>query len=193
MPVPLERRVGAAAETDSQLIQRSHADPDAFGPVFDRHWAAIRAFCTSRAGASGEDIAAEVFRLAFHKRRSFDHRSPDATPWLYGIATNQLRQHFRAAERGLRAGTRHARREPSPYAVDDALGRVEAESLGPQLAGALRTLSADDRDALLLYAWAELSYEAVAEATGAPVGTVRSRIHRARMRVQAHLTREETR
>ena len=60
-------------------------------------------------------------------------------------------------------------------------------SLGPRLAAALRTLAADDRDTLLLYAWAGLTYEEVALATGVAVGTVRSRIHRARTRVRAHL------
>ena len=76
--------------------------------------------------------------------------------------------------------------------ADDALGRVEAELLGPRLAAALRMLAADDRDTLLLYAWAGLTYEEVALATGVAIGTVRSRIHRARTRVRAHLAVEAT-
>ena len=45
---------------------------------------------------------------------------------------------------------------------------------------ALVTLTAVDRETLLLYAWEGLSYTEVADAVGVPVGTVRSRIHRAR-------------
>jgi RNA polymerase sigma-70 factor (ECF subfamily) len=59
--------------------------------------------------------------------------------------------------------------------------------LGPELAAVLGRLSADERDALLLYACAELTYDQIGRATGVPIGTVRSRIHRARTRVRAHL------
>ena len=51
----------------------------------------------------------------------------------------------------------------------------------------LRRVAAADRDALLLHAWAELTYTEIAHATGVPVGTVRSRIHRARTQLRAHL------
>src|SRR5262249_12346714 len=149
-------------------------------------WPAIHRYCTSRAGAAGEDLAAEVFRVAFDQRRSFDTRFDDAGPWLYGVATNLLRRWFRSSERARRASSRTRPRDEHDPA-DDALRRVEAELLGPRLAEALRTLAAVDRDTLLLYAWAGLTYEEVAVATDVSIGTVRSRIHRARTRVRAHL------
>ena len=138
--------------------------------------------CTGRAGPSGEDLAAETFRIAFDERARFDPRYDDARPWLYGIATNLLRRHFR----------RSARREdtfapPEADFTDEALGRLEARALGPALAAALRDIPSLDRDALLLHVWAELTYTEIARATGIPVGTVRSRIHRARTRLRAHL------
>lgn len=77
--------------------------------------------------------------------------------------------------------------EPGP--ADEALGRVEAELLGPRLGAALRTIGAPDRDALLLQAWAGLSYDEIARATGVPVGTARSRIHRAPARLRSRLER----
>jgi RNA polymerase sigma-70 factor (ECF subfamily) len=179
--------------TDAMLIRRSWIEPATFAAIFDRHWPAIHAYCTSRAGAVGEDLAAEVFRVAFDDRRRFDVRHADARPWLYGIATNLIRNHFRRAERAgratVRAGRADARREADP--IDDALGRVEAERLGPRLAAAMHALPAADRDALLLLAWAELTYEQIGLALDIPIGTVRSRIHRARTRVQAHLTTTE--
>jgi RNA polymerase sigma factor (sigma-70 family) len=186
---PIDRET-APAETDGALIGRSLAQPRAFARVFDRHWPAIHAFCTSRAGAAGEDIAAESFRIAFDDRRRFDTRFADARPWLYGIATNLLRHHFRSAERGRRALARTTvfdSEDPS----DDVLGRLEAERLGPQLRAALAALSANDRDALVLIAWAGLGYGEVARALDIPIGTVRSRIHRARAHVRAQLAREE--
>jgi RNA polymerase sigma-70 factor (ECF subfamily) len=168
--------------TDASLIVASLADAGAFAGVFDRHWLAIHRWCVSRAGPAGEDLAAETFRVAFDERARFDPRYDDARPWLYGIATNLLRHHFR----------REGRRGELPAALgddftDDALGRVEARALGPALAAALRDIPSLDRDALLLHVWAELTYTEIARATSIPVGTVRSRIHRARTRLRAHL------
>ena len=160
-------------------------EPEAFARIFDRHWPAIHRFCTSRAAGAGEDLAAEVFRVALDRRRHFDVAHADAAPWLHGIATNLLRRHFRTAGRGRAAAARLERAvEPDP--ADEALGRVEAAALGPRLAAALADLGAADRDALLLHAWAGLSYEEIALATGVPIGTVRSRIHRGRTRLRAH-------
>ncbi len=171
-----------ATPLDATLIAASLTDPAAFAGVFDRHWPGIHRFCASRAGAAGEDLAAETFRVAFDERARFDPRRGDARPWLYGIATNLLRHWFRSRGR--------ARLAPGADELDfadDALGRVEARLLGPELAAALRAVGAADRDALLLHAWAELTYTEIADATGVPVGTVRSRIHRARTQLRTHL------
>jgi RNA polymerase sigma factor (sigma-70 family) len=170
--------------TDASLIAASLTDGSAFAAVFDRHWGAIHRWCVARAGPAGEDLAAETFRLAFDGRARFDPRYADARPWLYGIATNLVRRHFRE---GARRGGTHAGVEAD--FTDDALGRVEARALGPALAAALRTVAAGDRDALLLHAWEGLTYTEIAHATGIPVGTVRSRIHRARTQLRAHLDR----
>ena len=170
--------------TDAALISASLTDAPVFATVFDRHWPAIHRWCVSRAGPAGEDLAAETFRVAFDERARFDPRYDDARPWLYGIATNVLRHFFRSA----------ARRGEPPISRDvdfteDALGRVEARALGPSLAAALGSVAAIDRDALLLHVWADLTYGEIARATGIPVGTVRSRIHRARTQLRAHLDR----
>ena len=107
-PPPAREAAGgeATATSDADLIAESRRDPVAFAAVFDRHWAAIHAFCTSRAGEAGEDLAAEAFRIAFDRRASFDRQFPSARPWLYGVASNVLREHFRRSER---ADYRHHR------------------------------------------------------------------------------------
>jgi RNA polymerase sigma-70 factor (ECF subfamily) len=170
--------------TDAALIASSLTDPAAFAGVFDRHWPAIHSFCVSRAGPAGEDVAAETFRVAFDERRRYDPRHAHARPWLFGIAGNLLRHWFRAAARGVPPSGGH-----EWDFADDALGRVEAQALGRDLAAALAAVPSTDRDALLLHVWADLTYAEIAQATGAPVGTVRSRIHRARTRLRDHLER----
>ena len=171
--------------TDAAVIRASRQDPAAFGVVFDRHWPRIHRYCVVRAGPPGEDVAAETFRVAFDRRSDYDGRA-DAAPWLYGIATNLLRTWFRSAARRERALRRSASPTEGEH-PEDVLQRAEAQRLGPELATALGRLTAEERDALLLHACAELTYDQIARATGVPIGTVRSRIHRARTRVRAHL------
>src|SRR5262249_55422536 len=143
-------------------------------------------YCRSRAGSDGEGLAAETFRLAFDRRLAYDTGYPDARPWLLGLATNLIRNHLRQRSRGERAV---GRLDTSPTAdhADAATDRAEAALLGPALTRALDGIRADDRDALLLMAWNGLSYHEVAAALDIPVGTVRSRISRARLRLRARL------
>ncbi len=175
------------ARGDAHVMAESVGDPAAFAALFDRHWPALHGFCTSRAGSAGEDIAAETFRLAFDHRRRYDTRYEDARPWLYGIATNLIRNHFRSAQRRERAEGR-TRALASRLAGEGPIGELERQLLGPRLTTALGELTPAERDALLLFAWAELDYAEIARALEVPVGTVRSRLHRARRRLQAHLT-----
>jgi RNA polymerase sigma factor (sigma-70 family) len=175
--------------TDAAVIRASRLDPTAFGVVFDRHWVRIHRYCAVRAGPPGEDVAAETFRVAFNSQSGYDGRE-DAAPWLYGIATNLLRTWFRSAgwrERALRGSPGQTAGDD----LEDALERAEAQRLGPELVAVLGQLSTEERDALLLHACAELTYDQIARATGVPIGTVRSRIHRARSRVRAHLETPE--
>ena len=125
-----------------------------------------------------------AFRVAFDRRRRYDQKYRDARPWLFGIATNLLRDHFRAGAREEDKLGRSAALEGEPRAE---ISSLERQFLGSDLTAALAGIPAADRDALLLLAWAELSYEQIAEALGTPIGTVRSRISRARHRVREHL------
>lgn len=176
--------------TDAAIIAASRRDPARFAEIFDRHWTQIHRYCVSRAGAAGEDIAAETFRVALAACRRFDPSREDAAPWLFGIATNLLRRGFRSETRHQRALLRvHLHDEADP--ADRALDRVEAAALGPALAAALGQLPTVYRDALLLHVWGDLTYEQVADATHVSVGTVRSRIHRARAYVRSTLWPQE--
>src|SRR5829696_3726503 len=163
--------------TDGAAIARSVDDPDAFLIVFERHYDTIARYLARRLPVSlAEDLAAETFARAFEGRARYDRSRPDALPFLYGIAANLVRRHRRSEQRMLRAYAR-AGAEAAP-------GPVDEPSDTRQLAAVLSTLSADEREVLLLVAWADLEYAQIAEALAIPIGTVRSRLNRARARLR---------
>jgi RNA polymerase sigma-70 factor (ECF subfamily) len=182
------RPIGAAdPPTDAALIAASLADPDRFGGIFDRHFDTMFGYFarrTSRTDAA--DLAAETFRLAFVARQRFDPRQASARPWLYGFAGNVLRHHHRSRGREQRAHERLlvVPTFDTPEAVDVAVDSVDAGRQWPHVLDALAQLTADERDALLLLAWEYLTYAEIAIAVDAPIGTVRSRINRARRRMR---------
>src|SRR6202034_1913055 len=122
-PARLVRRLDvtgkAGARRDAELVAASVRDPDAFTEVFTRHWDAVYRFCLRRAGSAGEDIAAETFRVAFDRRRRYDTRYGDARPWLFGIASNLLRDHFRTARREEHKLTRSAALDALEQTADE--------------------------------------------------------------------------
>jgi RNA polymerase sigma-70 factor (ECF subfamily) len=165
-------------------------EPRAFAPLFDRHYDAIASFLRRRmACAVADEVAAETFLQAFDGRARYDLARADARPWLYGIATNLLRRHRRAEERRLRAYARAAVPGGQEAGLDAVDARLDAGAAAPVLATALASLGPGERNVLLLYAWADLSYEGIADALAIPVGTVRSRLHRARGIVRELLAR----
>ncbi|MFC7583047.1 RNA polymerase sigma factor [Nonomuraea antimicrobica] len=174
---------------DAELIRWSRDDPEQFAGLFDRYIEQIHRFIARRLGPqAADDVAAETFLTAFRSRASYDLTRQLAGPWLYGIATNLIAKHRRGEERFLRALSRTGT-DPSsePSMADTVVGRVAAQGVDRKLAGALAGMSSGDRDVLLLVAWGELAYEEVASVLGVPVGTVRSRLHRARKKARAAL------
>lgn len=164
---------------DGGAITASLADPQAFALLFDRHFDAVHAYAQRRVGPDlADEIAAETFTRAFDRRAGYDVRHPDARPWLLGITANLLRRHWRTEKRRLAALARAARGERA--------ARVPTGIAG-ELVAALEALSTVEREALLLLAWADLSYDEIAIALGVPIGTVRSRIARARGRLREQL------
>ncbi|PZG37364.1 RNA polymerase subunit sigma-70 [Spongiactinospora gelatinilytica] len=173
---------------DAELIRRSEGDPEQFAALFDRYARQIHRYAARRIGTqAADDIVAETFLAAFRRRGTYDRSVPMARPWLYGIATTLVARHRRQEERMLRAFARTGV-DPLPEPEADAVvDRVAALDKERELAGALAALSRGDRDVLLLVAWEDFSYEEVAQALGIPLGTVRSRLHRARRKARATL------
>jgi RNA polymerase sigma-70 factor, ECF subfamily len=173
-----------AEASDAAVIAASLDDPAAFATIFDRHAAVLLRFLVRRVGPdAAEGLVGESFRIAFERRTRFDCSRANARPWLYGIATNVLAKHRRAEARRFAALARLPR--PAADAVDDqVIAQVDARELWPRVAATIAGLPEGERDALLLYAWEDLGYEDIAAALGIPVGTVRSRLNRARHRLR---------
>ena len=174
--------------TDADAILASHTRADAFEAVFARHFDAIHRYMARRVGADlADELAAEVFAVAFRKRGRYDASRADARPWLYGIGANLLSRHRRSEERRLRAYARTGHDLAAPDDIQALAASLDARAAGPSLAAALAALGQPDREVLLLFAWAELGYLEIAQALGIPAGTVRSRLNRARRIVRAEL------
>ncbi len=181
-------REDCSRSDDAALIERSWGEPETFAELYDRHAVPIHRYVSRRLGEPmADDVVADTFLAAFRRRQGYDLHRPDARPWLYGIAANLIGKHRRAEVRMLRA---YARTGADPVVdghADRIDNRVSAAAVQRDLAAALASLSAGERDVLLLVAWADLSYEETATALEIPLGTVRSRLHRARKKVREAL------
>lgn len=173
----------SAAVSDSDTIEESLVRPESFAAIFDRHHLAVHRYVARRAPrAQADDVASLTFVVAFERRRSFRPASTSALPWLLGIATNLLHERRRREQRE-RGTLALLGSELAPSAIAATDGSAD----GDALAVALASLDRGQLDVLLLHAWEELSYEEIAEALAIPVGTVRSRLARARARLRSGL------
>ena len=157
-----------------------------FEDAFEAEFPALHRYLARRLGPSAaDDLSAETFAIAFRNWERLDADRPVA-PWLYGIAANLIRHHWRKEQRMLRA---YARTGVDPIVADheEAAERVDAQSQHRAVADALAALRPADREILLLHAWAELSDSEIADAIGLPLGTVKSRLSRTRERLRNRL------
>jgi RNA polymerase sigma-70 factor (ECF subfamily) len=153
---------------------------DEFTAIFEQHFDAIHRYVARRLGTElADDIAAQVFAEAFANRDKYRSELGEVRPWLFGIATNLIRHHHRRERTAWRAYAKHG---ADPLGID-AHPRLDEIAV----AKALGTLHQRDRDALLLAVWADLTYDEIAAVLDIPVGTVRSRINRARTRLRSEL------
>lgn len=173
-----------ASPSDAEILARSLNEPTEFALLFDRHFDAVHRYLHRRGGRDlADELAAETFALAFERRASC-RSAGSLLPWLYGIATNLLRRSRRVEHRQLNA---FARSGVNDWVVYNETGD---SSHGAKLARALGAMKPRERDALLLYALADLSYDEIASALGVPVGTVATWLHRARAIAQRELATE---
>lgn len=174
--------IPSADHRDDAALLAASADDDtrAFAVVFERHVGALHAYLAARVGASAaEDLVAETFAAAWMARDKFWSQATTARPWLYGIATHVIRRH---REREIRwnesvVSAQHTLDGPTVDAPS------EPGDGDPALMAALGTLSASERDVLMLTALGEMSIGEVAKALQISSVAARVRLHRARQRL----------
>jgi RNA polymerase sigma factor (sigma-70 family) len=175
-------------QSDACLLCASLDDPPAFSAIFERHYEPVRRYLIRRLGETvGDELASEAFARAFDSRSRYNADRGPVAAWLFGIAANLIRRHRRDEKHRLRALARvsFAPAEDDASAADQ---RADAAASRGALVRGLRRLRPHDRETLLLFVWAELSYAEIASALDIPVGTVRSRIARARLIVRQEMS-----
>ncbi|GHH34929.1 RNA polymerase sigma factor [Lentzea cavernae] len=164
--------------SDAELIGRSlRGDTDAFVEVVSRHESAIGGYLARRVGRqTAEDVLGDVWVAAYASRASYDRSYPGARPWLYGVALNRLRQHWRS----------EPAEDPAPDVARMASGwdpwpavdtRVDAQA---SLRTALARLRPEEREVLSLVAWEDLTVAEAGRVLDIPAGTARRLLHQAR-------------
>jgi RNA polymerase sigma factor (sigma-70 family) len=167
-------------------------DADAFGELFDSCAKAVynHAFRLIGDWSAAEDVMAQTFLEAWRSRERIAADGESLRPWLLGIATNLARGHRRASRRQVAALLRLGPRPDSPDFSDEVVGRLDDANRIAALHRSLSHLRPDEFEVLALCAWSDLSYAEAAEALGIPVGTVRSRLSRARAKLLTVTERE---
>jgi len=191
---PLEETFMAqltSGEPDRELVsQLNQGSGAALTALFDRHADAIYNYCFRRLASwhLAEDAAAVVFLETWRGRARVETYDESALPWLYGIANNVCRNLSRSSRRHLHA----VGRLPSEGAADDhaegVADRLDSERRMATVLAQIRRLPRHEQEVLALVVWTGLTYEQTAAALEIPVGTVRSRLSRARQRLAASLT-----
>lgn len=181
--------------SDEDLVRRSLKDPALFGTIFDRHFTTIYGYLARRVGVVvADDLASQTFVIAFERRASLQPHQGGARPWLYRIAINLLGNQRRMEQRLLDTAARMGRESLTDRSLEAAsaeryaLGNIELQEAAISLSG----LDPAHREVLFLHLWAGLSYEEMAVALDVPIGTVRSRLSRARQAARAAPSRTPT-
>jgi RNA polymerase sigma-70 factor (ECF subfamily) len=169
--------------TDAELISTSlSGNNEAFVELVERHEAAVWAYLVRRAGRQvAEDLLAEVWTGAYASRRRYDLSFPEARPWLFGIARNTLRRHWRSGTvEDPVADMSDVSCVSDPWSRED--DRLDGQMLFHRV---LATLPPDERNVLLLVAWEQLSVADAARVLEIPAGTARRLLHQARLALKS--------
>ncbi|MDG4857302.1 RNA polymerase sigma factor [Streptomyces sp. T-3] len=164
-------------------------DADAFGQLFDAYARSVynHAYRLTGDWTTADDIVSLTFLEAWRLRERVDEEGGSLRPWLLGIATNVARNTRRAARRHSAAVERLPAPGPVPDFADELAGRMDDLAYLEAVRVAVARLRRPEREVLALCVWGELDYAAAARALGIPVGTVRSRLSRARKKLAAEL------
>ncbi|MCX4665294.1 RNA polymerase sigma factor [Streptomyces sp. NBC_01381] len=164
-------------------------DADAFGELFDAYARSVynHAYRLTGDWSAAEDAVSLTFLEAWRLRGRIDEDGGSLRPWLLGVATNVTRNARRATRRHAAAVARLPRDETVADFADEVAERIDDKEQLALVRKALNALRRPEREVLALCVWSGLGYAAAAEALGIPVGTVRSRLSRARTKLAKHM------
>ncbi|WP_323185964.1 RNA polymerase sigma factor [Streptomyces sp. NBC_00233] len=153
--------------------------------LFREHSRAVYNHCFRLTGdwSGAEDCTSLVFLEAWRLREKAEPHGGSLLPWLLGIATFVVHRRRRVTRRHQAL----MERMPAPGLLadfaDEVVGRLEDQERIAAVRQVLERLPRADREVLALCVWAGLDYAAAAQALAVPVGTIRSRLSRARHRL----------
>jgi RNA polymerase sigma factor (sigma-70 family) len=172
--------------TEATSTARSSQEAVAYGRLWDDYAAAIYRFCfrgTADAGLA-EELTSVVFLEAWRRRNDVSVASESRLPWLYGVATNVLRNQRRSRRRYRAALQRLSPPLEEPDFAESLIERLDAERQMQTIRSQLRKLPQLEQEVLSLCVWEGLTTGEVAIALDVPEATVRTRLHRARERLR---------
>lgn len=174
--------------SDTELWTRVRSgDGDAIAGLYDRYADRVHGFCFRRTGswAAAQDLGSTVWLEAWRRRDDAQvHEGGSLAPWLFGIAINVVRNSARAQRRHRAALAQLPDALAEPDFAADVAGRVDDERRMRAVLAAVSRLPRHEQDVLTLTAWAGLVQAEVAAALDISVGTVKSRLSRARARLR---------
>jgi RNA polymerase sigma-70 factor, ECF subfamily len=156
-------------------------DEEWFVSLYRRHSVPLNAYCVRRVGAmDAADAVSRVFAIAWERRSSLAD-GPDELAWLYGVARNVLRHHWRSTARSRRLVDKVSALRPIPQADAETIVVQRAEH--EHVRNALSRLADSDREILMLAAWEGLSQRRIAETMGISLAATEKRLARAKARL----------
>ncbi len=164
---------------------------DAFESLVRKYQQRIYAICRRLTGAhqSADDLAQETFIKAYFALARFDAQWP-LYPWLRRIALNSGLNYLktRSRERPLDEGPIGTRNTPLSAPADDPEERLERAEFADRFERAVASLPPDQKSVFVLRFHEGMSYEEISRTLDLPIGTVMSRLNRARQRLKGLLT-----
>lgn len=178
-------------ENDEVLCDKGTAgDADAFAVLFDRHVDALFRYCLSRCGPwhDAEQLVSITFLEAWRQRNRIKPEKDTVLPWLLGVATNADRNRARASRRHAEFLSRLPHSDPRNGGneadhAEAVESRVDAERAVREMLDTTAGLNDEERDVVVLCLMNGMGQEEAAKTLGIRVGTVKSRLHRARAKL----------
>ncbi len=176
-----------AHESERRLWERSSTDPECFAEIFRRHAQRVHSYCFFATGddSVADDLTSVVFLEAWRQKGRVTLLHDSSLPWLLGVARNCARNAARSARRHRHALAQIGAGESWRHSEEEVVDRLDARLSLEAARASLSRLSPSEREVIYLVSWCGLTYHETAQALGVPVGTVRSRLSRARERARA--------